>query len=247
MMDEQPPKDSTPPGSTEDDLDTQAILARRRAFVASALAGMSLSAASCEAQVSATASVSASAGSAGGGAIATPVAGPSAGVSEGAVVAQPCLMIAATPEDSGMMTLSELDAGAGAVIAAPCLMVASPELRDSGARADVNTDGRAPLAMPTDGRPAPCLSMARDAAGSLPTACLRMAVPRDAGGSTPDAAVIDATTGRALRDGGVRAPTPTPCLEMAVPRACLLVATFEKVGERGSNPRIQVDEDHEEG
>jgi hypothetical protein len=112
-------------------------------------------------------------------------------------------------------------------------------------RADVSSDGRAPLAMPTDGRPAPCLSMARDAAGSLPTACLRMAVPRDASSPTPDAAVIDASTGGILRDGGIRAPTPAPCLEMAVPRPCLRFAP--KASEREWNPSIQEDEDEEQG
>ncbi len=227
MDDDQPKRPDTDnahdPRATSDDLDAQAILARRKMFVASALAGMSLGAASCEAQVSGSVSGSVSTGGSantGGssGAVATPVTGGSNANDQGAVVAQPCLMVAATPEDA---STSASSADAGHINVMPCLMVASPEFFDSGVRADARTQP----SLPQIGVSMPCLSMPapqRDS-GVLVAPCLRMAVPRDAG-VTADARAVDASTGGAVRDASVRVPTPQPCLEMAVPRACLRYA-----------------------
>lgn len=228
MDDDQPKRSDTDNERATDDLDTSAILARRKMFVASALAGMSLGAASCEAQVSGSVSAGGGANSGGSGAVATPVGGGGSGSSgdQGTVVAQPCLMVAATPEDSGASRYTELDAGT--VIVAPCLQVASPEFLDSGVRADARSDARGQPANPQIGVSMPCLSIPapqRDAGRPIslgPNVCLSFRVPEDAG--VADARAVDASTGAVVRDAGVRVPTPQPCLEMAVPRPCLRYA-----------------------
>ena len=57
-MDEAPRRDGDAPnGASSEDLDAEAIFARRRAFVASALAGMTLTAASCETRVTGSVTV----------------------------------------------------------------------------------------------------------------------------------------------------------------------------------------------
>lgn len=219
MDDDQPRKDRDPHSAevSQDDLDSAAILARRRMFVASALAGMSLSAASCEAQVSGSVSVS---GGASAGGNAGTVAQPTGNGGDG-TVAQPCLMVAAMPEDSGVLPMSELDAStSGHVNVMPCLMVAAPTLTDAGVRAD--TRGAAP-ALPVETVMMPCLStrLPDMDAGSAPQACLRMVAPRR------DSGVPSRADAGAARDTGVM---PRPCLEMVVPQPCLSPPV---------NPRIQ--------
>ncbi|MFO0561329.1 MAG: hypothetical protein U0269_25145 [Polyangiales bacterium] len=212
MDDDQPRKDrDASDESAQDDLDSSAILARRRMFVASALAGMSLSAASCEAQVSGSVSGEVSAGTSSGSNVAQPTGSGSS--NSGTVVAQPCLMVAATPEDASTGTavipLSELDAGSssGHINVVPCLMVAA---MDSGVRAD--SGARAP-GLPDTAVSMPCLSMPApmDAGTSAAQPCLRMVMPRRDAGVAGDSAVA--------RDAGVS--MPRPCLELAVPQPCL--------------------------
>jgi hypothetical protein len=227
MDDDQPRKDRDPHAAegSQDDLDGAAILARRRMFVASALAGMSLSAASCEAQVSGSVSVSGGA-SAGGnsGTVAQPTGnGDGSGSnSGGTMVPQVCLMFAARPEDSGVLPMSELDAGtSGHVNVMPCLMVAAPSLTDAGVRSDAR--GAAPT-VPIETVMMPCLSTRppdMDAGNTAPQACLRMVAPRR------DAGAPSRADAGAARDTGVM---PRPCLEMVVPQPCLSPPI---------NPRIQ--------
>jgi hypothetical protein len=230
MDDDQPRKDrgSQDPQAEGDDLDTQAILARRRMFVASALAGMSLTAASCEAQVSGSVSVSGNGSTSGSqsavaqltgngnGAVAQPSGN---GNGSGAVVAQPCLMVAATTEQDASTSgpvLTEFDSGtSGHVNVQPCLMVIAPSAMDAGVRSDARSDGASAPSFPDGGAVSmPCLSMPAPRDAGVPQACLRMVMPRDAG--------TDARAdGGAMRDSGVM---PRPCLEMAVPQPCLTPA-----------------------
>jgi hypothetical protein len=225
MDDDQPRKDRDPHAAegSQDDLDSAAILARRRMFVASALAGMSLSAASCEAQVSGSVSVSGGA-SAGGNSdnVAQPSGSGSGSNSGGTMVPQVCLMFAARPEDSGVLPMSELDAStSGHVNVMPCLMVVAPTLTDAGVRSDARAT--APT-IPVETVMMPCLSTRppdMDAGNTAPQACLRMVAPRR------DAGVPSRADASAARDTGVM---PRPCLEMVVPQPCLSPPV---------NPRIQ--------
>lgn len=235
MDDDQPRKDrgAHDPEAEGEDLDTQAILARRRMFVASALAGMSLSAASCEAQVSGSASVS---GNGTSGSQGTVVAQPTGGnnnqgaVAEptgngdnggrGTVVAQPCLMFVSTPEDASANgpVLTEFDAGtSGHVNVQPCLMVIAPSAMDAGVRSDARTDARSDAR--SDGASAPSFP---DGGGAVSMPCLSMPAPRDAGAPQPCLRmVMPRDAGVAVRDSGVM---PRPCLEMVVPQPCLTPA-----------------------
>jgi hypothetical protein len=218
MDDDQPRKDrDAADDGSQDDLDSSAILARRRMFVASALAGMSLSAASCEAQVSGSVTGEVSAGTSSGSTVAQRTGSGSTG--NGTVVAQPCLMVAATPEDASTGTavipLSELDAGSnsGHINVVPCLMVAA---MDAGLRADsgVRADARAPT-QPDNAVSMPCLSMPAplDAGTSAAQPCLRMLMPR--------------------RDAGVS--MPRPCLRLAVPQPCLTPVRKSADSDDGSD------------
>jgi hypothetical protein len=224
MDDDQPRKDADDASAaSRDDLDTQAILARRRAFVASALAGMSLSAASCEGSVSGSVSGSAS------GSIGESTSGStgsnSANNANSAhnpnnpnnVIVGVCLMISNVSEDAAdtdaTVSLTEL-ADAGAITAQPCLMVyVAPD-----ASAPTLPSGPGAVAVPCLSMPAPMDAGTR----TSPQACLRMAPPRRDAGAPVSA--VDAGTGRPVRDASVRVPTPVPCLEMAVPRPCLTPA-----------------------
>lgn len=179
--------------NAQDDLDRSAILARRRMFIASALAGMSLNAASCDTQVSGETL----AGTSSGSHVAPYTDAGSASIET--VVAQPCLMVAATPDDaatdtdSAVRSLSEFDASSSSehIHVMPCLMVAA---MDSGVHADSSV--RRPPSRNTTAA-MPCLSLADR--------------PRhDAGVARNDTLTRDAAV-----------PTPRPCLEVAVPHPCL--------------------------
>jgi hypothetical protein len=132
------------------------------------------------------------------------------------VRAQPCLMVAATPEDASapgdgaVLQLSETPAGA--VHSQPCLMVYVPQ-QDAGPSLDASSaaaTGAPTLPTGPHAVAAPCLSMAAtsDAGAPRPQVCLRIAPPRTDAGTT-------------ARDASVRAPRPVPCLEVAVPTPCL--------------------------
>jgi hypothetical protein len=212
-MDEGPRRDGQAPnGAGSEDLDAEAIFARRRAFVASALAGMTLTAASCETRVTGTVTVGQGATS-----------GESVTVVEdagGQVIAAPCLMVA---DPTLVRTLSDGDDGgltedAGVVIAAPCLMVYAPQ--DAGARIDASAGPGLPEGVGP--RPVPCLNIAprRDASPLPPPGPIDPgvgAVIRRAGAD--GGLAVSADAGAAPRRPEVVVPrdstVPVPCLRIA--------------------------------
>ncbi|MDP3273816.1 MAG: hypothetical protein Q8Q09_01385 [Deltaproteobacteria bacterium] len=200
----------------QDALDTQAILARRRAFVASALAGMTLSTASCETDVSGSVSVQGQVTTSGnssqntgqnngtvtqGG---TVVQGDTTAQSGNNIVQpQVCLMVAyAEPQSPDA---SSMDASYTLVSPQPCLEMAVPQ--------------------PCLSRPAPCLMVVAMDAGN----------PGQSDASTDarrDARTDARADARASNVGNIgipaaclryAAPRPQPCLDMVepMPQPCL--------------------------